>query len=82
MKWNFHEKNLFIALASASASARHGGRRVALLCFPDDGSAAADNLREEGQAIETWQQLRQQMRENNPKRCLDECLKYGYAAKT
>ena len=56
----------------------------ALLCSASPLMAAppADNLREEGQAIETGQQLRQQMRENNSKRCLDECLKYGYAAKT
>ncbi|WP_242459374.1 hypothetical protein [Pantoea agglomerans] len=56
----------------------------ALLCSASPLMAAppADNPREEGQAIETGQQLRQQMRENNSKRCLDECLKYGYAAKT
>lgn len=56
----------------------------ALLCssFPLMAASPADTPREEGQAIETGQQLRQQMRENNSKRCLDECLKYGYAAKT
>ncbi|WP_325177609.1 hypothetical protein [Pantoea sp. 1B4] len=56
----------------------------ALICsaFPVMAAPPADNLREEGQAIDAREQLRQQTRENNPKRCLDECLKYGYAAKT